>query len=46
MNNVYPHLKKTYREIKVSDSEKGEIGHINFFRSFNKSLWKIVLNEL
>lgn len=46
MNNVYPHLKKTYREIKVSDSEKGEIGHINFFRSFNKNLWKIVLNEL
>jgi len=46
MNNVYPHLKKTYLEIKVSDSEKGEIGHINFFRSFNKSLWKIVLNEL
>ena len=46
MNNVYPHLKKTYREIKVSDSEKGEIGHINFFRSFNKSLWKIVLKEL
>lgn len=46
MNNVYPHLKKTYREITVSDSEKGEIGHINFFRSFNKSLWKIVLNEL
>ena len=46
MNNVYPYLKKTYREIKVSDSEKGEIGHINFFRSFNKSLWKSVLNEL
>lgn len=46
MNNVYPHLKKTYREIKVSDSEKGEIGHINFFRSFNKKLWKIVLDDL
>ena len=46
MNNVYPYLKKTYREIKVSDSEKGEIGHINFFRSFNKKLWKIVLDDL
>jgi predicted alpha/beta hydrolase len=46
MNNVYPNLKKTYCEIKVADSEKGEIGHINFFRSFNESLWKIVLNEL
>ena len=46
MKNVYPNLKTTYREIKVSESEKGEIGHINFFRSFNKSLWKIVLDEL
>ncbi|MGA9211524.1 alpha/beta fold hydrolase [Kaistella sp.] len=46
MNKAYPNLKKTYREIKISESEKGEIGHINFFRSFNKNLWKIVLDEL
>lgn len=46
MNNVYPHLQKTYREIKVSQSENGEIGHVNFFRSYNKKLWQIVLNEL
>ena len=46
MNNVYPHLQKTYREIKVSESEKGEIGHVNFFRSYNKKLWQMVLNEL
>ncbi len=46
MNRGYPNLKKTYREVKVSESPKGEIGHINFFRTFNKVLWKIVLNEL
>ena len=46
MNNGYPNLKKTYREIKVSESPKKEIGHINFFRSYNKNLWKIVLDEL
>ncbi|MBW8362787.1 MAG: alpha/beta hydrolase [Kaistella sp.] len=46
MNTGYPNLKKTYREIKVSESEKGEIGHINFFRSFNRNLWKIVLDQL
>ena len=46
MNNGYPNLKKTYREVKVSESPKGEIGHINFFRSFNKNLWEIVLDEL
>ncbi len=46
MKNIYPNLKPTYREIKKSESEKGEIGHINFFRSFNKNLWEIVLNEL
>ncbi|MBU4538380.1 MAG: alpha/beta hydrolase [Weeksellaceae bacterium] len=46
MNNAYPNLDKTYREIKIAESEKKEIGHINFFRSFNKNLWKIVLDEL
>ncbi len=46
LKNVYPNLKTTYREIKICESEKGEIGHVNFFRSFNKNLWKIVLNEL
>lgn len=45
MNNVYPNLKKTYRKVLVSESPK-EIGHVNFFRSFNKSLWKIALDEL
>ena len=46
LKNVYPNLKTTYREIKTSESEKGEIGHVNFFRSYNKNLWKIVLTEL
>lgn len=46
MKNVYPNLKKTFREIKISESEKGEIGHINFFRSYNKNLWNIVLEKL
>lgn len=46
MNTGYPNLKKTYREIKVSESPKKEIGHINFFRSYNRDLWKIVLDAL
>lgn len=46
MNNTYPNLKKAYREVRISESEKSEIGHINFFRSFNRNLWKIVLEEL
>lgn len=46
MNKVYPNLKKTFRKVLVSESPKKEIGHVNFFRSFNKSLWKIVLHEL
>ena len=44
--NTYPNLKPTYRIIKTSESEKGEIGHINFFRSYNKKLWNIILKEL
>ena len=46
LNDTYPNLKPTYRLIKTSESEKGEIGHINFFRSYNNNLWNIILNEL
>ncbi|WP_390451951.1 alpha/beta hydrolase family protein [Chryseobacterium sp. Alg-005] len=46
LNDTYPNLKPTYRLVRVSESEKGEIGHVNFFRSYNKKLWDIILNEL
>lgn len=46
LNDTYPNLKPAYRLIKASESEKGEIGHINFFRSYNGKLWNIILNEL
>lgn len=46
MNTVYPNLKKTYRELKVAESEKGEIGHINFFRSYNRCLWPVIFTQL
>lgn len=46
MKTTYPHLKTTYREVKISESDKSEIGHVNFFRSFNRGLWKIVLEQL
>lgn len=46
LQNTYPNLKPTYRIIKTSESEKGEIGHINFFRNYNKKLWNIILKEL
>lgn len=45
LNDTYPNLKPTYRLVKTSESEKGEIGHVNFFRSYNKKLWNIILNE-
>lgn len=46
LNETYPNLRPVYRLIKISESEKGEIGHVNFFRSYNKKLWNIILNEL
>lgn len=46
LNDTYPNLKPTYRLVKTSESEKKEIGHINFFRSYNQKLWSIILNEL
>lgn len=46
LNNTYPNLRPTYRLIKTTESEKKEIGHVNFFRSYNQKLWNIILNEL
>ncbi|MCG2792964.1 MAG: alpha/beta hydrolase [Weeksellaceae bacterium] len=46
MQETYPNMKPTYRLIKTSESDKNEIGHINFFRSYNKKLWHIILDEL
>jgi len=46
LNDTYPNLRPSYRLVKTSESEKKEIGHINFFRSYNKKLWNIILNEL
>lgn len=46
MRNVYPGLRAAYRKISVQESPKNEIGHVNYFRSYNKELWKIVFDEL
>ncbi|BAP33061.1 alpha/beta hydrolase fold protein [Chryseobacterium sp. StRB126] len=46
LNNTYPNLKPTYRLVKTTESEKKEIGHVNFFRNYNHKLWDIILNEL
>ena len=46
LNDTYPHLKVEQRILKISESEKGEIGHVNFFRSYNQNLWSIVLNRI
>lgn len=42
---TYPNLKPRYRILKISESPNKEIGHINFFRSYNKKLWKIIAEE-
>ncbi|WP_294283341.1 alpha/beta fold hydrolase [uncultured Chryseobacterium sp.] len=46
LSDTYPNLRPVYRFIKTSESEQGEIGHVNFFRSYNKNLWDIILKEL
>ncbi|MFY1048427.1 alpha/beta fold hydrolase [Chryseobacterium sp. GP-SGM7] len=46
LTETYPNLKPDYRFLKTSESERGEIGHINFFRSYNKKLWSVILNEI
>lgn len=46
LKDTYPNLKPVYRFIETSESERHEIGHVNFFRSYNRNLWNIILNEL
>ena len=46
LNDTYPNLQPTYRLVKTSESDKNEIGHVNFFRSYNKNLWDIILDNL
>lgn len=46
LDETYPNLKPAIREVKISESEAGKIGHINFFRSYNRKLWTIILNEI
>ncbi|WP_313028950.1 alpha/beta fold hydrolase [Soonwooa sp.] len=43
---TYPKLESEYHLIKVKDSEVGNIGHVNFFRSYNQKLWNIILNQI
>jgi len=46
LNETYPNLRPAYRLIKTSESEQQKIGHVDFFRSYNKKLWDIILNKL
>lgn len=45
LKETYPNLKPIYKTLKVSESPQREIGHVNFFRSYNESLWKIIVEE-
>ena len=43
LTETYPNLKPIYRLIETEESSKNEIGHVNFFRSYNQPLWNIIL---
>lgn len=44
MEETFPHMKPEYRLLKTEDSPQHQIGHINFFRSYNRNLWQQVLD--
>jgi len=46
LNETYPNLDAEIQNISISESPEGRIGHVNFFRSYNASLWKRVLSVL
>ena len=45
-DTTYINMKPNYRLIYKAESPKLEVGHINFFRTFNQNLWSIILNYL
>lgn len=44
LREVYPNLKPVRSVKLVSESPKGNIGHVNYFRSYNSVLWKEILD--
>lgn len=46
MSETYPNMNYRIRRILTSESQAGEIGHVNFFRSYNEKLWQIIVDEL
>lgn len=46
MAETYPNMRPTYRLLQTRESEGGKIGHVNFFRSYNRKLWRIVLDYI
>lgn len=46
MEDTYPQLRPKYKIISAAESPEKKIGHINFFRNYNKPLWKYVADEL
>lgn len=45
-SDTYPNIIPEFKELKIQDSPKKNIGHINFFRSYNQKLWEIPLQWL
>lgn len=46
MHETYPNMRPVYRVVHPKESEKGKIGHVNFFRSYNRKLWTIILDYI
>lgn len=46
LQNIYPNLQVKFSELKTSESPEKHIGHVNFFRSYNRNLWTIILDKL
>lgn len=46
LKNTYPSLKADSQFLHPSESPRKNIGHVNFFRSYNQNLWKKVSDFL
>lgn len=46
LETTYPNLKPQYKILSHKESQIGKIGHVNFFRSYNKNLWTILEHQI
>lgn len=46
LTKTFPYIRPSFITLKSADSPRGSIGHINFFRKYNRPLWTVIIEQL